>query len=90
MATVGLALVAGAITLWLGLVAQVGGVSGAETQMPGRLAVVQVQSGESLQHVARRVAPDAPVTEVVARIQELNELDSAAVDAGQTLIAPVA
>jgi hypothetical protein len=39
--------------------------------------------------VARRVAPDAPVTRVVERIRELNQLDSAAVDAGQTLIAPV-
>lgn len=87
--TVALALVAAAITLWLGLVAQSGGVAGAETEMPGRLAVVQVQSGESLQHVAQRVAPDAPVSEVVERIRELNKLESVALDAGQTLIAPV-
>ena len=90
LTTVALALVAGAITLWLGLIAQVGGAPAAETEMPGRLAVVQVQSGESLQHVARRVAPDAPVAEVVSRIRELNQLESAALDAGQTLIAPVA
>ena len=88
--TVMLALVAGAITLWLGLVAQAGGASaGAEVEMPGRLAVVQVQTGESLQQVAHRVAPDAPVGDVVERIQELNALESVAVDAGQTLIAPV-
>lgn len=88
--TVALALVAAAITLWLGLVAQSGGVAGADTEMPSRLAVVQVQSGESLQHVAQRVAPDAPVSEVVERIRELNKLESVALDAGQTLIAPVA
>ena len=89
--TVMLALVAAAITLWLGLVGQFfGGVVGSEAQIPGRLAVVQVQSGESLQHVAQRVAPDAPVADVVERIRELNKLESVALDAGQTLIAPVA
>ncbi|ORV84597.1 LysM peptidoglycan-binding domain-containing protein [Mycolicibacterium iranicum] len=88
--TVALALVAAAITLWLGLVAQSGGVSGVEAEIPSRLAVVQVHSGESLQHVARRVAPDAPVSEVVERIRQLNKLESVSLDAGQTLIAPVA
>lgn len=87
--TVVLALIAGAITLWLGLVAQFGGVVGSEVETPGRLAVVQVQAGESLQQVAHRVAPDAPVGDVVEQIRELNELDSVALDAGQTLIAPV-
>ncbi|MDZ4266513.1 MAG: LysM peptidoglycan-binding domain-containing protein [Mycobacterium sp.] len=87
--TVVLALIAGAITMWLGLVAQSGGVVGSEAQIPGRLAVVQVQAGESLQQVAQRVAPEAPVGDVIARIRELNELDSVALDAGQTLIAPV-
>ncbi|KWX61770.1 LysM peptidoglycan-binding domain-containing protein [Mycobacterium sp. NAZ190054] len=88
--TVLLALVAGAITLWLGLVGQFGGLVGGAPEIPGRLAVVQVQSGESLQQVAHRVAPGAPVADVVARIRELNKLESAALDAGQTLIAPVA
>ncbi|MBS1694416.1 MAG: LysM peptidoglycan-binding domain-containing protein [Actinobacteria bacterium] len=87
--TVLLALVAAAITVWLGLVAQLGGVTGEQATVPGRLAVVQVQSGETLQHIARRVAPDAPVSAVVDRIRELNDLDSVALAAGQTLIAPV-
>ena len=78
------------ITVWLGLVAQFGdSVQGASAPLPDRLAVVQVQSGESLQHVAARVAPDAPVGQVVARIRELNKLDTSYLDAGQTLIAPV-
>ncbi|MGE2836702.1 LysM peptidoglycan-binding domain-containing protein [Mycobacterium sp. SMC-4] len=88
--TVVLALVAAAITVWLGLVAQIGGLQGEEAAVPTRLAVVQVQAGESLQHVARRVAPEAPVADVVAKIRELNQLETVAVDAGQTLIAPIA
>lgn len=87
--TVLLAAVAAAITVWLGLVAQFGGVVGESAPFPDRLAVVQVQTGETLQQVAGRVAPDAPVGQVVDRIRELNQLDSVAVDAGQTLIAPI-
>ena len=89
-ATVLLALVAAAITLWLGLVAQAGGVVGPQEDVPGRLAVVQVHTGESLQEVAERVAPHAPVTDVVAKIRELNQLETVALTAGQTLIAPIA
>ena len=88
--TVVLALIASGITVWLGLVAHFGGVTGVSAPVPGKLAVVQVQTGETLQHVAHRVAPDAPVAQVVDRIRELNQLDSVAVDAGQTLIAPIA
>ncbi len=87
--TVLLALVAAGITVWLGLVAQFGGVTGGNAPVPARLAVVQVQTGETLQQVAHRVAPESPVGQVVERIRELNQLDSVAVDAGQTLIAPV-
>ncbi|MEV0669811.1 LysM peptidoglycan-binding domain-containing protein [Mycobacterium sp. NPDC050441] len=87
--TVLLALVAAGITVWLGLVAQFGGVMGTESPEPAELAVVQVKSGETLQQVARRVAPDAPVARVVEQIRDLNQLESAAVDPGQTLLAPV-
>ena len=86
-----LALLAGVITVWLGVVAQFGQVAQAQSApVPTRLAVVQVQSGESLQHLAARVAPDSPVGSVVSRIRELNKLDTGAVEAGQTLIAPMA
>ncbi|HKV20636.1 MAG TPA: LysM peptidoglycan-binding domain-containing protein, partial [Mycobacterium sp.] len=90
--TVGLALIAAAITVWLGVVAQFGGVVGnasTSSPVPDTLSVVQVQAGETLAHVAHRVAPDAPVAHVVDRIRELNRLESASLDAGQTLIAPV-
>ncbi|MHA3022425.1 LysM peptidoglycan-binding domain-containing protein [Mycobacterium sp. BMJ-28] len=88
--TVVLALIAAAITVWLGLVAQVGGgVDETAVQVPTRLSVVQVEAGETLAHVAERVAPDAPVNSVMDRIKELNKLESSAVLAGQTLIAPI-
>ena len=89
-ATVGLALLAGLITLWLGVLGHLGG-SGDDASAPvsGRLAVVQVHSGETLAHVAARVAPDLPVGQVVDQIRELNTLASSSLQAGQTLIAPV-
>ncbi|MEI6251705.1 MAG: LysM peptidoglycan-binding domain-containing protein [Mycobacteriaceae bacterium] len=88
--TVGLAAVAALITLWLGSLAHFSGDrAAAPAQIPDRLAVVQVQAGETLRHLAGRVAPDSPVGQVVDRIRDLNDLDSAAVDAGQTLIAPI-
>lgn len=88
LATVVLALVAAAITVWLGLVAQ-SGAPAAPAHTPPRLAVVQVQAGESLEQLAQRIAPDASVGAVVDQIRDLNELKTADVDAGKTLIAPV-
>ena len=88
--TVALALLAAVITLWLGVVAHFGGTAqGASAGMPDRLAVVRVEPGETLQHLAARVAPDAPRGQVVERIRQLNELETPALAAGQTLIAPV-
>lgn len=89
-ATAALAAMAALITLWLGSLANVSGErAAAPGPVPDRLAVVRVQAGETLQHVAGRVAPDAPAGAIVDRILDLNQLDSAAVEAGQTLIAPV-
>lgn len=91
--TVGLALLAALTTLWLGLVGHFGAIFNADTSdsapMPDSLAVVRVEAGESLRDVAARVAPDAPVRQVVDRIRALNALDSTVLAAGQTLIAPV-
>lgn len=92
--TVALALGAGLITLWLGLMAHVGQMANSETgnsaaRVPDRLAVVRVEPGESLKDVAARVAPDAPARQVVDRIRELNDLGSPTLVAGETLIAPV-
>ncbi|MDP9165032.1 MAG: LysM peptidoglycan-binding domain-containing protein [Actinomycetota bacterium] len=89
LATVVMALVAAAITVWLGLVAHLGAPAADAPTPAARLAVVQVQAGESLEQLAQRIAPDASIGSVVDQIRDLNELKSAAVDAGQTLIAPV-
>lgn len=88
--TAALALLAALITVWLGLVAQFGAaVADSSAPPPDRLGVVRVEPGENLQHLAARVAPGASPRQVTARIRELNGLDSAAVDAGQTLITPI-
>lgn len=87
--TVTLAGLAALITVWLIALAQARGAETAAPSVPEQLAVVHVQPGENLQRLAARVSPDAPVASVVEKIRELNELDSAALDAGQTLIAPV-
>jgi LysM domain len=87
--TIALAGVAALITLWLGMVGHLSGAPVASDQLPDQLAVVQVQAGETLQQLAGRVAPDAPAGQVMQRIRDLNKLDSASLDAGQTLIAPI-
>jgi len=88
--TVSLAALAALITLWLGSLANFSGDrAAASAPTPEQLAVVQVQAGESLQQLAARVAPGASAVAVAERIRDLNKLDSVAVDAGQTLIAPV-
>lgn len=84
--TVALAGLTALITLWLGSLAH---SRTEQTAAPDRLAVVQVQAGETLHDLAVRVAPGAPADQVIDRIKDLNEMDSAALDAGQTLIAPV-
>ena len=89
-ATVALAGLAALITLWLGVLAQFSGARvAAPAAVPERLTVVQVHAGETLQQLASRMVPDAPVAQVVERIRDLNKLESPAVDAGQTLIAPL-
>lgn len=89
VATVVLALLAAGITVWLAMVAQFGASIEPNSSVPSQLAVVRVQSGESIQQVAHRVAPDAPEAAVVDQIRELNKLPSVSLDAGQTLIAPI-
>lgn len=88
--SIALAGLAALITLWLGFLAHFSAerVPG-PAQQPDRLAVVQVQAGETLHQLAGRVSPQTPAGQVVERIRELNNLESAAVDAGQTLIAPI-
>lgn len=89
--TAAVAGLAALITIWLGAMAQAATAGRDEpaARVPERLAVIQVHAGESLQQVAARVAPDAPAGRTVDRIMELNDLDSVAVFAGQTLVTPI-
>jgi predicted Zn-dependent protease len=88
--TVSLAGLAALITLWLGSLANLSAdSSAAPVSAADQLAVVQVQAGETLQQLAQRVAPGASAAQTADRIRDLNKLDSAAIDAGQTLIAPL-
>ncbi|TSD96058.1 hypothetical protein FOS14_16995 [Skermania sp. ID1734] len=54
------------------------------------VVTVEVHRGEALSDVARRVAPDRPVAEMVSRILDLNGMSSAGVVAGQSLLVPAA
>jgi len=86
--TIALAVVSGLITLWLGVIGHFSGDSSVPN-VPDRLAVVQVQAGETLERVAGRVAPDLPMSHVMQQIRELNQLESGSLEAGQTLISPI-
>ncbi|MGU3582942.1 LysM peptidoglycan-binding domain-containing protein [Rhodococcus sp. C26F] len=50
--------------------------------------VTVVREGESLEALAARRWPDAPVDVTVARIADLNSLDGTAVQAGSRLLVP--
>ena len=50
--------------------------------------LVHVRGGESLGELAGRVAPDQPMSSVVATIKDLNHLSGSAITAGQPLLAP--
>lgn len=86
--TIALSALSAFITVWLGLLAHFSGTP-VSADIPDRLAVVQVQAGETLERLAGRVAPDMPAGQVMQRIRELNELGSGSVEAGQTLISPI-
>lgn len=61
-----------------------------EAPVPAAIGVTTVQSGETLWGVARRIAPDADVRQLVAQIRELNDMGSSTLLAGQQLLLPVA
>lgn len=58
------------------------------TSGPVDIPVVTLEAGQTLWQVAASVAPNANPADVVADIITLNELDSASVMPGQTLMLP--
>lgn len=72
----------------LGLVVAAGSVA---TEKPGHAeptTVVTVAPGETLWGIAAELAENGEVEEMMARIERLNALDSAALESGQKLRVP--
>ena len=63
-------------------------LSSSSQPVPSGVATVQVLPGETLSDVARRVAPDSPVADVVDRIVALNKLTGPTLHAGEPLQVP--
>ncbi|TKG66750.1 LysM peptidoglycan-binding domain-containing protein [Prauserella endophytica] len=61
---------------------------GGEATVPSGTAVVSVAPGDTLWDLAERSAPGSDPAAVVERIQELNGLTGARVDAGTPLVVP--
>ena len=85
MTTLAVAVAAAVAVAGLGLLAD----AARAAQVPSRTGPVQVRADESLWQVARRAVPSADPGAVVARIVELNDLDSPSVRAGQVLLSPI-
>ena len=73
-----------ALGSWLGPLVDGGG---SELRLAGESSVV-VRSGDTLWSIASSVAEGADVRTVVDRIQELNGLEGAEIQPGQTLLLP--
>ncbi|ADG78427.1 Peptidoglycan-binding lysin domain protein OS=Tsukamurella paurometabola (strain ATCC 8368 / DSM/ CCUG 35730 / CIP 100753 / JCM 10117 / KCTC 9821 / NBRC 16120 / NCIMB 702349 / NCTC 13040) OX=521096 GN=Tpau_1809 PE=4 SV=1 [Tsukamurella paurometabola] len=55
---------------------------------PALTSVVTVRSGQTLEQVAREIAPERPVASVVDEVSRINGLTDGRVRAGQTLVTP--
>jgi nucleoid-associated protein YgaU len=65
------------------------GPAGATASGSGAVAErVTVRPGETLWQIARRAAPGADPRATIARIQEMNALESSSVQAGRVLLVP--
>ncbi|AUN42961.1 hypothetical protein ASU32_09770 [Tsukamurella tyrosinosolvens] len=81
-----------AVGVFAGLLVLFGGAAPAEpaptAAQPALTSIVTVRSGQSLEQIAREIAPDRAQAAVVAEIAEINGLQDGRVRAGQTLITP--
>lgn len=88
------ALAALPVTASIGAAVLLGGGAAIGSDEPGApagtFAEVTVMPGETLWSIAQRIAPQADPREVVSEIVSLNQLQSSAVDAGQSLSLPAA
>jgi hypothetical protein len=73
----------------LGMFWAAGSVATEEPGMPEPTRVVMVGEGETLWGIAAGIADDGNIRSMVDRIERLNALDSAMVEAGQRLRVPL-
>lgn len=77
------------LVLLVGFVLASGSVATDRPGTPEPTRVVQVAPGDTLWGIAASAADDGGVRSMIARIEELNALDSGMVVAGQRLLVPV-
>ena len=77
------------VVLAVGFVLASGAVGTGEPGTPEPTRVVVVGSGDTLWEIAAGLADDGDVRAMVAKIQDLNALDSGMLRAGQKLVVPL-
>jgi hypothetical protein len=82
------AVVVAALAVVLGFVLSGGGAVATDTSAHVHFQHVTVSAGETLWQVAEDVAPSADPRDVIADIQQLNNLDTTEVMPGQSLAIP--
>ncbi len=78
------------VLLAIAVFAGAGSVATERPGTPEQTRTVMVGAGDTLWDIAAEIAPDGEVRSMVDRIERLNALDSAMVQAGQRLQVPVA
>ncbi|MDP0397708.1 LysM peptidoglycan-binding domain-containing protein [Tsukamurella strandjordii] len=58
------------------------------TGTPAVTSIVTVRSGQTLEQIAREIAPERPAASVVAEVSRINGITDGRVRAGQTLVTP--
>ncbi|KXP06830.1 LysM peptidoglycan-binding domain-containing protein [Tsukamurella pseudospumae] len=82
-----------AVGTFVGLLVLFGGAQQADpapagAAQPALTSIVTVRTGQSLEQIAREIAPDHAPASVIAEIEEINGLRDGRVHAGQTLVTP--
>lgn len=77
------------LVLGLGVLWAAGSVATEDAGQPEPTRVVMVGSGQTLWGIAAEIADDGQTRAMVAKIEQLNALDTAMVDAGQRIRIPV-
>lgn len=76
------------VLLLFGGAAQATEAAPAVSATPALTSIVTVRSGQTLEQVAREIAPGRPVAVVVGEVAELNGITDGRVHPGQTLVTP--